>query len=117
MLTGSSQQTVGVSLALHEGGPVHQGLRSVPYYVTHWLLRVDPEQMLQDGQEGNLLGRVLHPVVHGVKHIEVTRQVHIMRPSCLSLITFTLLLKNIQLHLQVRVLAACFQVTDYLQQF
>lgn len=116
MLARRPQQPLRVLLALHQGSPVDQRLRSVPYYVTNWLLRVYPEQVLQDGQEGDLLRRVLHPHVHCGEHVQVARQVDIVRTSSLCLVTLTLLLKHIELHFEVGVLAGALEVPDDLQQ-
>lgn len=116
MLARGPQQPLGVLLALHQGRAVHQRLRGVPYYITHWLFRIDPEQMLQDRQEGDLLRCVLHPHVHRGEHVQVARQVHVMRTCCLCLITFTLLLEHIKLDLEVWIFTATLQVSDYLQQ-
>lgn len=116
MLAGRAQQLRAVRLALHEGGAVHQGLRRVPDDVADRLLGVDPEQVLQDGEEGDLLGRVLHPVVDGVEDVEVAGQVDIVGPAGLRLVTLLLLLEHVELHPQVGVLALGLDVANYLQQ-
>ena len=115
-LAGSSQQTVTITLALHQSGSVHQRLRCVPDNVTDWLLGVDPEEVLQDGEEGDLLGSVLHPVEHGVEHVQVRREVHIMRSPVTSLVTLTLLIKHIALNFQIGVLAFALDILENLQQ-
>ena len=105
VLARGPQQPVAVRLGLHQRGAVDQGLGRVPDDVTHGLLRVDPQQVLEDGEEGDLLGRVLHPVVHGVEHVQVRGQVHVVRTALPSLVTLLLLVKHIQLDLQIRIFA------------
>ena len=104
-LAGRPQKPVAVRLVLHKGRPVYQGLRRVPDDVRHRLLGVDPEQVLEDGEEGDLLRRVLHPVVHGVEHVQVGGQVHVMGGALARLVTLLLLVKHIQLDLQIRIFA------------
>ena len=116
MLAGSSQQSVTITLALHQSGSVHQGLRRVPDDVTDRLLGVDPEEVLQDGEEGDLLGRVLDPVVDGVEHVQVRGEVHIVRSPMPSLVTLTLLVKHIALDLEVGILALALDILQNLQQ-
>lgn len=116
MLARGAQQLRAVRLALHEGGAVHQGLRRVPDDVADRLLGVDPEQVLQDGEEGDLLRRVLHPVVHGVEDVQVAGEVDIVGPAGLRLVALLLLLEHVELHPQVGVLALRLDVAHDLQQ-
>ena len=116
-LAGRPQQPVAVRLVLHQGRPVHQGLRRVPDDVRHRLLRVDPEQVLEDGEEGDLLGRVLHSVVHRVEHVQVRGEIHIVWSALPSLVTLLLLLEHVELDLEVRVLGLGLNVPEDLQQF
>ena len=116
MLTGSPQQSVAVRLALHQGGSVHQRLRRVPDDVADRLLGVDAEEVLEDGEEGDLLRCVLHPVVDGVEDIQVRGKINIVRPRSLSLVTLPLLLEDVQLDPQVRVPAGGLDLPQYLQQ-
>ena len=109
------QQSVTVRLVLHQCGAVHQGLRRVPDDVGHRLLWVNPEQMLEDGKEWDLLGRVLHPVVHGVEHVKVRGEVHIMMRSLPGLVALLLLIKYVKLDFKVWVLASGLNVTEYLK--
>ena len=95
---------------------MHQGLRRVPDDVTDRLLGVDPEEVLQDGEEGDLLGRVLDPVVDGVEHVQVRGEVHIVRSPMPSLVTLTLLVKHIALDLEVGILALALDILQNLQQ-
>jgi len=117
VLTRSPEQPVAVLLVLHEGGPMDQGLRCVPDDVGDGLLRVDPEEVLEDGEEGNFLRCILDPVEHGVEHVQVTRQVNIMGACQLRFVAVPLLLEDVQLHLEVAVLCALLQVPNDLQQF
>ena len=105
VLTRSPQQTVTVRLGLHQRGPVDQRLRRVPDDVTHGLLGVNPQQVLEDGEEWYLLRRVLDPVVHGVEHVQVGGQVHVMGGALARLVTLLLLVKDIKLDLQIRIFA------------
>ena len=103
MLAGSPQQAVTVRLALHQRGSVDQRLRRVPDDVTDRLLRVDTQEVLEDGEEGDLLRCVLHPVVDGVEDIQVGGEINIVRPRSLSLVTLSLLLEDVQLNPEVGV--------------
>ena len=116
MLTRGPQQPVRVILVLQEGGPVDKCLGRVPDDVADGLLRVDPEHVLKDGEEGNLLGRVLNPVVHGVEHVEGTREVDVVGPVRLRLVALPLLLEHVQLDGEVRVGAGGLELADNLQQ-
>ena len=116
-LAGRPQKPVAVRLVLHQGRPVHQGLRRVPDDVRHRLLWVDPEQVLEDGEKGDLLRRVLHPVVHGVEHVEVGGEVHIVGCALARLVTLLLLIEHVELDLEVRVLGLSLYVPEDLQQF
>ena len=116
MLTGSPQQTVAVRLALHQGGSVHQRLRRVPDDVADRLLGVDAEEVLEDGEEGDLLRCVLHPVVHGVEDVQVRGEVDIVRPRSLGLVALSLLLEDVQLDPEVRVPAGGLDLPQYFQQ-
>ena len=102
-MTWSPQQTVAVRLALHQRGSVDQRLRRVPDDVTDRLLRVDTQEVLEDGEEGDLLRCVLHPVVDGVEDIQVRGEINIVRPRSLSLVTLSLLLEDVQLNPEVGV--------------
>ena len=95
MLTGSPQQSITVRLALHQSCSVHQGLRRVPDDVADRLLGVDTKEVLEDGEERDLLRCVLDPVVDGVEDIEVRGEIHIVRPRSLSLVTLPLLLEDV----------------------
>ena len=96
---------------------MHQSLRRVPDDVTDGLLGVNPEQVLEDGEEGDLLGRVVNSVVDCVEHVQVGGEVNIMSEATnTSLVTLTLLFKHIQLNLQIRVLTLGFDVLQNLQQ-
>jgi len=117
VLAGSSQQPLGVRLGLHQGGAVHQRLRCVPYYVTHRLLWVYPEQVLENGEEGDFLRRILHPVVDGVKDVEVRRQVNVVGTVRLTLVALLLLLKDVKLDAQIGIFAFRLDVPHDLQQF
>ena len=117
VLARGPQQPVAVRLGLHQRGAVDQGLGRVPDDVTHGLLRVDPQQVLEDGEEGDLLGRVLHTVVHGVEHVQVGGEIHIVRRALASLVTLLLLLEHVELNLEVRVLGLGLDVPEDLQQF
>ena len=43
-----------------------------------------PEEVLEDGEERNLLRCILDPVEHGVEHVQVTRQVNIVG-ACINI--------------------------------
>jgi len=116
VLTGSPQQSVAVRLALHQGGSVHQRLRRVPDDVADRLLGVDAEEVLEDGEEGDLLRCVLHPVVHGVEDVQVRGEVDIVRPRSLGLVALSLLLEDVQLDPEVRVPAGGLDLPQYFQQ-
>ena len=103
MLTGSSQQSITVRLALHQGGAVHQGLRRVPDDVADRLLGVDTKEVLEDGEERDLLRCVLDPVVDGVEDVQVRGEINIVRPRSLGLVALPLLLEDVQLDPEVRV--------------
>ena len=71
--------------------------------------------MLEDGEEGDLLRCVLHPVVHGVEDVQVRGEVDIVRSGSLRLVALPLLLKYIQLDPEVWVPAARLDLTQYFQ--
>ena len=73
--------------------------------------------MLEDGEKGDLLRRVLHPVVHGVEHVEVGGEVHIVGCALARLVTLLLLIEHVELDLEVRVLGLSLYVPEDLQQF
>lgn len=54
------QQPGRVAGVLQQRGAVQQLLRRVPDDVADGLLRVDPQEVLQDAQEGDLLRRLHH---------------------------------------------------------
>jgi len=94
---------------------VHQRLCRVPYDVADRLLGVDSQEVLEDGEEGNLLRCILDPVVDGVEDVQVRREVDIVRSGSLRLVTLPLLLKYIQLDPEVWVPAARLDLTQYFQ--
>ena len=94
---------------------MHQSLRRVPDDVADRLLRVDAKEVLEDGEERDLLRCVLDPVVDGVEDVQVGREVDIVRSGSLRLVTLPLLLKYIQLDPEVRVPAARLDLTQYFQ--
>ena len=94
---------------------MHQRLCRVPYDVADRLLGVDSQEVLEDGEEGNLLWCVLDPVVDRVEHVQVRGQVDIVRPRRLGLVALPLLLEDVQLDPEVRVPAARLDLTQYFQ--
>ena len=72
--------------------------------------------MLEDGEEGNLLRCVLDPVVDRVEHVQVRRQVDIVRPRCLGLVALPLLLEDVQLDPEVGVPAGGLDLSQYFQE-
>lgn len=56
-----------------------QRFRRVPHHIGNGFLGIDPEQMLQNGQERDLLGCVHHLAQDGVENIQVRTQVHSVR--------------------------------------
>ena len=95
---------------------MHQRLRRVPDDVADRLLGVDAEEVLEDGEEGDLLRCVLHPVVHGVEDVQVRGEVDIVRPRSLGLVALSLLLEDVQLDPEVRVPAGGLDLPQYFQQ-
>lgn len=95
---------------------MHQSLRGVPYYVTHRLLWVDPQQVLENGEERDFLRSVLHPVVDGVKDVKVRGEVNVVRPVRLALVALLLLLEDVELDAQVRVFALGLDIPHDLKQ-
>jgi len=116
VLARGSKQTFGVGFRLHQCGSVHQSLRGVPYYITHRLLWVDPEQVLENGKERDFLRSVLHPVVDGVKDVKVGREVNVVGPVRLALVALLLLLEDVELDAQVRIFALGLDVSHDLKQ-
>jgi hypothetical protein len=82
---------------------VDQPLGSVPDQITHSLLGVDPQQMLEDAQEGDLLGRVEDVLEDGVEHVEVRVEVDPVRSLKVGLVRLLLLVKHIELYLEVTI--------------
>ena len=95
---------------------MHQGLRRVPDDVADRLLGVDTEEVLEDGEERDLLGSVLDPVVDGVENIQVGGEIDIVRPRSLGLVTLPLLLEDVQLDPEVGVPAGGLDLPQYFQQ-
>ena len=116
MLTGSPQQSITVRLALHQRCSVHQGLRRVPDDVADRLLGVDTKEVLEDGEERDLLRCVLDPVVDGVENVQVRGEINIVRPRSLGLVTLPLLLEDVQLDPEVGVPAGGLDLPQYFQQ-
>lgn len=58
LLTRRPQQSRSVLPVLQKGRSVHQTLRRVPYYVADRLLRIYPQQVLQNREERYLLRRL-----------------------------------------------------------
>ena len=67
-LVGGEKQLLRVVLLLQESGTVHKLLRRVPDDIAQGVRGVDLEQVLQDGQEGHLLGAVTHLRITEVMH-------------------------------------------------
>lgn len=95
---------------------MHQGLRRVPDDVADRLLGVDTKEVLEDGEERDLLRCVLDPVVDGIENIQVGGEIHIVRPRSLGLVTLPLLLEDVQLDPEVGVPAGRLDLPQYFQQ-
>ena len=60
----------------------------VPHHIGNGFFRIDPEQMLQNGQERYLLRCVHHLAQNCVKHIQMRTQIHSIR-TCMTASTKT----------------------------
>ncbi len=69
MMAGGPEQSVRVLFTFEECCSVHEAFGRVPNQVTDGFLRVNAEQVLQDVQERDLLGRVHHRLVDGVEDV------------------------------------------------
>ena len=95
MLAGRPQQPVRVLLVLQQGGAVHQPLCSVPDQVADGLLRVDPQQVLEDAEERDFLRRVEHLLQDGVEDVQVRAEVDPVRTFDVGLVAVLLLLEDV----------------------
>lgn len=75
----------------------------VPNHVGYGLLRIDAQEMLQNGQERNLLRRVNHLAQDGVKNIQMRTQIHPIRTLQLRFVTLPLFVEDVDLDGQIRV--------------
>ena len=95
---------------------MHQSLRRVPDDVADRLLGVDTKEVLEDGEERDLLRCVLDPVVDGVEYVQVRGEIDIVRPRSLGLVALPLLLEDVQLDPEVRVSTGRLDLPQYFQQ-
>ena len=99
MLAGRAQQPVSVLLVLQQRGAVQQPLGRVPDQVADGLLRVDPQQVLEDAEEGDFLRRVEHLLQDGVEDVQVRVEVDAVRTFDVRLVAVFLLLEDVELNL------------------
>ena len=103
MLTWSSQEAGAVVLVFQQGGPVDQPLGRVPDHVTHSIFGINPEQVLEDAQERDLLRGVDDLLQDGVEHVQVGAEVNPVGPFNVGLVGLLLLVKDINLNDKIAV--------------
>ena len=79
---------------------MHQPLGGVPNKVADGLLGVNPQQVLQDAEEGDLLGCVGHLLEDRLKNVQVGVDIDPMGTLNLGLVAFSLLIEHVKLHLK-----------------
>ena len=103
VLTGRPEEAVGVVLVLQESGAVNQSFGGVPDQVTDGFFGIDAQQVLENVQERNFLRSIGHLLENAVKHVQVGVKINAVRAIDLCLVALALLVKHIQLDLQIRV--------------
>ena len=78
VLRGRPEELVRIVLALEERCAVDEPLGRVPDEVGDGLLGVDAEEVLEDVEEGDLLGGVHQLLVDGVEDVQVGGEVNVV---------------------------------------
>ena len=101
VLAGRSQEPVRVLVVFQQGGAVHQTLGGVPDQIADRFLGIDPEQVLEDAEEGDFLRRVEDLLEDGVEDVQVRVEVDPVRTFDVSLVALFLLVENVELDLKI----------------
>ena len=79
---------------------MHQPLSGVPNKVADGLLGVNTQQVLQDAEEGDLLGSVGHLLEDRIKDVQMGVDIDPMGSLDLGLVALSLLIEHVKLHLK-----------------